>query len=427
MGQVLALILLLLFVAFLLRIDFIFYVAYVLAGVYAWTRWYTPRAFRRLRAWRHYSDHAFWGETVDVTVRVRNDNRLAVPWLQISESIAPELRTGSDGNVVVSLAGRGETTLAYRVRATRRGYYQLGPLRFITSDLFGLMSEIQGYVPPSYLTVYPRITPLAQLGLPSRLPFGTIASTQRLFADPARPMGAREFRSGDSLRQINWKVSAHTQGLMVKTLEPAISLETAVLLNLHRPDYDPRDWPFFSEWAVEVAAALAAHLIDQRQPVGLCSNGRDPLAGYENAGLAFDTVSGRLLDTAQATSELRLPPPIAPRNGRAHLMKILERLARLEAVPSVSLTQWLPKATLGLSWGVTLLVITPTGDEAVCYGLHHLVRAGFNPVLLVVEPDSQFAQVRQRARQLGFTAYHVTRQEHLDRWKHPGRIVQRGA
>ena len=43
MNQVLSLLLLLLFVAFLLQIDFIFYVAYVLAGVYAWTRWYTPR------------------------------------------------------------------------------------------------------------------------------------------------------------------------------------------------------------------------------------------------------------------------------------------------------------------------------------------------------------------------------------------------
>ncbi len=425
MNQVLSLLLLLLFVAFLLQIDFIFYVAYVLAGVYAWTRWYTPRAFRKLRAWRHYSDHAFWGEMVTVTIVIRNDNRLSVPWVQLTESIAPELRTGAGESKVVTLGGQSETKMEYQVRATRRGYYQLGPLRFVTSDLFGLTSEIHGYIPPNYLTVYPRIVPLAHLGLPSRLPFGTVVSNQRLFADPARPMGVREFRSGDSLRQINWKVSAHTQTLMAKTLEPAISLETAVLLNFHLSDYQDRDWSYFTEWAIEVAASLAAHLVDRRQPVGLCTNGHDPLVGQDAGALNFDEVSGRLLEAAENGKVL--PPSIPPRNGRTHLMKILERLARLEGADTMSLPQWLPTATLGLSWGVTLLVITPSGNDVVCQGLHRLVRAGFNPVLIVVEPDAQFAQVRQRARQLGFVAYNVTRKEHLNRWKRPmqqGNLVQ---
>ncbi len=422
MNQVVALILLLLFVAFLLRIDFIFYVAYVLAGIFAWTRWYTPRAFRKLRAWREYNPNAFWGEMVNVTIHVQNDNRLAVPWVQLSESIAPELRTGSGESMVLALNGRSQTKISYQVRATRRGYYQLGPLRFVTSDLFGLLPEMQGYVSPNYLTVYPRLTPLAQLGLPSRLPFGAIASTQRLFADPARPMGVREFRSGDSLRQINWKVSAHTQSLMAKTLEPAISLETAVLLNLHLSDYQTRNWPYFTEWAVEIAASLAAHLINQRQPVGLVTNGYDPLAGQEETALQFDTVSGRLLSGDERE---RLPPPaIPPRNGRAHLMKILQRLARLEARETQSLRQWLPNATTNLSWGVTLFIITPNGHEAVCQSLHRLVRAGFNPVLVVVEPDAQFAQVRQRARQLGFITYHITRKEHLNQWQQRAKGVQ---
>lgn len=421
MGQVLGLVLLLLFVAFLLQLDLIFYVAYVLAGVYAWTRWYTPRAFRNLQAERLYQSHAFWGETVDITVRVTNKNRLAVPWLHLTESVAPDLRTGQGVSQVVSLARRSSTDFHYQVRATRRGYYLLGPLRFVTSDLFGLNRELVGYVPPNYLTVYPRITPLVQLGLPSHLPFGVIASKQRLFADPSRPMGVRDFRSGDSLRQINWKVSAHTQSLMVKTLEPAISLETAVFLNFHLPDYDRQDWLYYTEWAVEVAASLATHLIDQRQAVGLGTNGHDPLAMQDESTLTFDATSGRLQEAGG--DDTSLLPTIPPRNGRSHLMKILERLARLEATNSLSLPQWLPKASLNLSWGVTLLVITPQGSEDVCQGLHRLVRAGLNPVLIAVEPDGQFGQVRERARQLGFTAFNVTRREHLDRWKRPLRSL----
>src|SRR5690606_29119085 len=140
-----------------------------------------------------------------------------------------------------------------------------GPLRLTSGDLFGLATPRTGTLPPSYLTVYPRIIPLVQLGLTSRLPFGTVGSKQRLFEDPARPLGTREFRSGDSLRQMNWKASAHTQKMLVRTFEPAISLETHVLLNLHSADYERRDRHYLVEWAIVIASSLAAHLTNQRQ------------------------------------------------------------------------------------------------------------------------------------------------------------------
>lgn len=424
MNQVLSLVLLLLFAAFLLRLDFIFYVAYVLAGVYAWTRWYTPRAFQRLRSERHYDTHAFWGEWVEVTVRLSHDNRLPMPWVQMHETVDPNLQASKGLSQVVSLRGRGSAEMRYQVRGTRRGYYRLGPLRLVSGDLFGLNQEMHGFVPGSYLTVYPRMTTLAQVGLPARLPFGTVASTQRLFADPARPMGVREFRSGDSLRQINWKVSAHMRGLMVKTLEPAISLETAVLLNFHRPDYDARDWPTYTEWAVEVAASLATHLVNQRQPVGLLTNGREaqPPAPTNDENGEPESSSNTAQEPPSIAVQERLPP-IPPRNGRAHLMKILEQLARLEASETISLADWLGHDNLGLSWGVTVLVITPTGTESVCQGLHRLVRAGLNPVLITVQPDAHFAQVRQRARQLGFAAYRASRPEYLQQLGHLSSIT----
>jgi hypothetical protein len=411
MGQFSALILVLLLVAFWLNVDFIFYLVYISLGLYVWNRWSTPRLLARLGVRREFADHAFWGEEVKVAVHLQNKSWLTVPWLQLRESVANELVLRQTPHQVVSLKRHSEASLQYQVQASRRGYYRLGPLTLRSSDLFGFFPEQTRNFPADYLTVYPRIWALSQLGLPSRLPFGTIASRQRLFADPARPMGVRPFRSGDSLRQINWKASAHTRDLLVKTFEPAISLETAVLLNLHRGDYQSRELRYTSEWAIEVAASLAAHLVDLRQPVGLVSNGLDPFQRQTDAPLEFDEASGRLLLDLQ--TQQTLPPPIPPRPGRPHLMKLLGQLARLETGETVPFPQWAATASLGLSWGVTLLVITPRGDEATCYALHRLVRAGFNPVLLAIEPDREFALVRQRARRLGFAAYHIPERRDL--------------
>jgi uncharacterized protein (DUF58 family) len=426
MAQFSVLILILLAIAFILRVDFIFYVIYVSVGIYAWSRWVTPRTLKNLGSSRHYADHAFWGEVIPVKVKLTNMGRLPTPWIQAYETVATQLKHGQQLNQVVSL-GRQETAVfQYKIIARRRGYYQIGPLRLTTGDLFGIQPELTAFLPAEHLTVYPRLTPLTQLGLPSRLPFGTVASHQRLFEDPARPMGVRSFRSGDSMRQINWKASAHNaahgQQLMVKTFQPAISLETAVLLNLHTLDYQANSRLDVAEWAIEVAASLAAHLVEQRQGVGLICNGIDPLA---NASHDFDETTGRLLrpkaSEIHAQPESFISPAIPPRNGRLHLMKILERLARVEAEETVSFINWASTACLHLTWGVTILAITPSGGETVCQSLHRLVRAGFNPILIAVEPDHNFSLVRQRARRLGFAAYNVAQPSDLDRWQRPNR------
>jgi hypothetical protein len=326
------------------------------------------------------------------------------------------LRIGETVQRAISLSSRQEREFLYQIQAGRRGYYRLGPLRLTAGDLFGLVEGKTGYLEPNYLTVYPRIIPLSNLGLPSRLPFGTIASRQRLFEDPARPMGVREYHAGDSQRYINWKVSAHMDRLLVKRFQPAISLETAVLLNLHKGDYDPGDWRYHTEWAIVTAASLASHLIERRQATGLITNGIDPLFDTgEQSDLQFSEESGRLLQLDY--DHALVATPIAPRNGREHLMKILERLARVESELTMGFNEWAVEACLNLSWGTTILAITARGDEATCQTLHRLVRSGFNPILVAIEGDYNFGLVRERARHLGFRAYNITATGGLDVWR----------
>jgi uncharacterized protein (DUF58 family) len=411
------LVVLLLVVALLLRVDFIYYILYVVIGIFLWSRWYASRAMKHLRVGRVFDKRAFLGEIVEVTITIRNESRLSVPWLQVTESIPPELRMEEPLRRVLSLGGRDEVRLTYHVRGQQRGYYRLGPMRLAAGDLFGLAESRDSQLGSEFLTVYPRILPLADLGLPSRLPFGTIASRQRMFEDPARPMGVRAYRSGDSPRQVNWKASAHVDQLLVRRLEPAISLETVILLNLNRDDYERRDRQYSTEWAVVIAASVANHLIAQRQAVGLMSNGVDPLRLGEERR-EYDETTGRLMfREADGARTEYLGATIPPRTGRAHLMKLLEQLARLENDTTMPLVSWASSVVAGLNWGVTLLIITSTGDVATCNAVHRLVRSGYNPILVAVEPDANFGLVRERARRLGFVAHNVSGRASLDLWQ----------
>ena len=389
------LIILLFMLFILLRLEFIFYIIYVLFGAWVVSRWWTGRALGQIEMRRIYNDHAFLDEQVPVTLQISNRSRLPIPWLRIGEAVPLALHVPNFVRRVVTVPGRGQVALHYTLDCRHRGYYPLGPLTLNTGDLFGFGETQLQETKADHITVYPRIIPLARLGLTSNLPFGTVRTRQRLFEDPARLIGLRDYHPGDPLHRIHWKASAHSDSLLVTKLDAAISLETAILLNLNSAEYDPQWLIAASEWGIVVAASIAHHLIEQRQPVGLITNGRDPISADGRAAA------------------------VMPRAGRNHLIKLLEVLARIEVATAATapFASWIAQATLNLGWGATVIAITPQGDEETCRSLHRLQRAGLNAVLLVIEPTFQFALTRRRARSLGFPAYQIIQEEDLDRWR----------
>ena len=402
----------LLLAGLIFKVSLLVYLAYLCVGLYALSRWYIPHALARVATSRSLDSHAFLGDEVSVTISLSNLSRLSLPWLSVWDSVPLELSRDHATMRVLSIPPRRRASMSYVIKPRRRGYYRLGPLYLASGDLFGFSPQVQSQRPVSHITVYPKVTPLKELGLPSRLPFGSLASAQQLFSDPTRPIGIREYRAGDSQRHIHWKNTSHLGRLVVKTFQPAVSLETAILLNLHRDDYQSPHWRDHAEFGIEVAASLAAHLIGQKQPVGFFSNGLDPLA--TSSTMSFDPSSGRL--EAQGQHRSSNFTAMTPRAGKAQLMQMLESLARVQVVESVGFSQWAARASIGLSWGVTVLAVTPSCDEATCNVMHRLARSGFNPILIVTEPV-HFAPIRERARRLGFRAYRATERRELDEWR----------
>jgi uncharacterized protein (DUF58 family) len=387
--------LLLLAIAILLRMDIIFYVVYVLAGSYGLARWWAARNLKSLRIERRFTDRIFTGENSTVTVRLVNRSLLPAPWVRYDETAAPELAGAPGLTSALALGPREAIEMEYQLVGRRRGVYPVGPGRIATGDLFGIADLKGASEEARRLVVYPRVIPLTRPALTSRAPYGGMPSRQPIYADPARVGGVREYAPGDPVRSIHWPTSARTARLQVKKNDPAVSLPTALLLDLRATAYSRQLLHNSTEWAVVVAASVATYLIEARQEVGLGSNGRDTLTG--------------------ATCWT-----IEPRQGRGHLMKLLEWLARVEVAEAEALASWLPRAVTGLTWGATVIAVSATGDDETCASLHRLRRAGLNPILLAVEPHARFELVRERCRRLGVVAHLVADEADLRRWQTTG-------
>lgn len=394
MSELPIVLLLFLVLAILLRMDIIFYIVYVLTGVYALSRHWAARSLAMLQVERRFTDHIFTGETATVQITVRNRSRLPVPWVRFDEAAPAEVSSEGTLMQAFALGPKDDITLAYELWGRQRGVYPIGPGQVSTGDLFGF-GEAKGTAhEPRRLVVYPRVIPLAAAPLTSNAPYGVIRSRQPIFADPTRVAGVRDYQAGDPLHSVNWKTSARAGRLQVRKTEPAVSLTTLICLDLNAAAYSRHLRSAATEWAVVVAASLANYLVGQRQEVGVGSNGRDALTG-------------------RATWTIR------PRPGRLHLMKSLEWLARVQPSESPAFAEWLPAATVDLPWGTTVIAVTATGDEATCRTLHGLRRAGLNPVLVAVEAHAHFGLIAERCRRLGITAFELADENALRRWQLP--------
>jgi len=397
MVNLLPFVIVLFIIAAFMRLDFLLYILYVFFGLYLLSRWWVRQAMERLRFTRSLAtERAFLGERVPVEVEVSNSGLLPLPWLHLRENLPLDLHVPNVLQRVVSLLPRERETIRFELHGWRRGYYAVGPLSCRAGDLFGVTEVVRQGAAQDHLIVYPKIVPLPGLALPSLSPFGTLPSQQRLFEDPTRVMGVRDYQPGDSPRRIDWKTSAVLGRLQVRRYQPAISVEAFVMLNLNATEYSRRGRFTAPELAIVVAASVANQLIERRQAVGLATNGTDPLA----------TSSGQ--------------PKLPLRKGRGHLMSCLDLLARVQVThdaEALPFTALLRQASLGLSWGSTLVVVTGQEDGALMPTLVHLRRRGFLAVLVLVDREADFLRTRARARQIGVPAYRIAREQDLDVWK----------
>ena len=393
MHNLLAFIIGLFLFATLFRVDFFFYLLYLLFGVYFFSRLWAERALSHIAFEHEYSDRAFLGERIQVKLHIRNRGMLPLPWLRVHESLPLTLKSPGFFQCVLSLLPHEAKTLAYELDCRRRGYYRLGPLLISSGDLFGMRGHERWVRTSDALVVYPQIVPLTSLGLPAQTPFGVIAAKQRVFEDPARMIGVRDYQSGDSIRHIHWKTTAAKGSLQVKRLEPAISIEAQIFLNLNKTEYTMARVATATELGIVAAASIANFLVERRQKVGLSCNGSDPL-----------NADARMIQ-------------LRPGKGRDQLMHLLDLLARIQTGEAVPFVDLLRQANLQLTWGGTAIIISADADDALFENMLLMKRWGFHIVLVLTDPQTPFGNLQQRAKDVSIRAYEVWQESDLDVWR----------
>ncbi len=170
-------------------------------------------------------------QEVTVTLRIHNRGAAAAPLLLIEDEL-PSRLPGRSRFTLNGIERDGRRDLSYRVRPSRRGTYEVGPLTIRMVDPFGLAKlTSRGATAQSFL-VQPATEALV---LPrdagERRSAATSALRQLTGAQGEDFYALREYVQGDDLRKVHWPSTARRGKVMIRQEETPWHTRATILID----------------------------------------------------------------------------------------------------------------------------------------------------------------------------------------------------
>jgi len=301
-----------------------------------------------------HTDRLQAGGVFEERITVRNTTWLTKIWLEVND---PSEMPGHNARRVVTVPARG--VKSWRVRSTigRRGLYTVGPVEVTTGDPFGLFRHTRTYGRQQNILVYPRAVDLPSFSVPAANLPGEGRFRRRTHYVTPNASGVRPYEFGDSFNRIHWSSTARTGELMVKIFELDPASDIWIILDLHRDAHVGEGDDSTEEYGVRIAASVARYFLTANRTVGFMTYGRQ-----------FD-----VLDADR---------------GIQQYTRILESLAMARAWGDAPLGDILANEARRFGRHTTVVVVTPSTDEAWVAGLGALQQRGVKVAAILLEPST---------------------------------------
>lgn len=356
------------------------------------------------------------GEDVEVVVFIRNKFWLPIPWIYVEDFVPPTAQVFGENKKLFILRSNEIKLLTYKLRFPHRGYFRIGPIMIETGDFFGLQKHFGSGESQEYVTVLPSVVYIKTFQVSTRRPHGPVRVSNKIYEDPTRIYGIRDYVPGDPIKSIHWKATAKVGSLQVKTNEPATVLGATLILDLFEDDYFPQKREESIELAITTTASISYLLYLSGEPVGLVTNAQDAGESAEfrrerERTFARQELLEKLL--SEARPEYISPLIVPTRRSSSQIQKILENLARAEPSKLLGFSQLLTYISPYLPRDSALVLILPQVSEDVASVIEKLKFNGFVITVFLINDEKSYQEAVIRLAKFSINVFHITHEQDL--------------
>lgn len=257
-------------------------------------------------------EHVYEGEEGCITEVVTNEKGIPLPAIilkfALDRSISyllPENTNKSDyqyrNDCIVTMPYE-KVTRQFEVKYTKRGYFKIPEVQLVATDPFYKNIFVEKKENQAYIYVYPICSRVKEV-LPSfERMMGEYLQQRFLYEDPFAFKGIRSYEPTDSMKKINWGLSAKTGELMVNQYYDSSHCSITILLDLETEGM--LYYEKLLEECIRIARTYLELYLQKGIPVRFVTNARD--------------------------IETKIPVLIEEGAGKGHFEECLRKLARLE-------------------------------------------------------------------------------------------------
>jgi len=175
------------------------------------------------------------GSKAMLQMEIHNDKLFIFPYIKIYYQIPESKITGFLKESSCSILPLQQHIIKEEIHCDIRGRFPLGITKVEISDLFGFFNftlnlAAKSYYRPLYLDVWPRILHLDSLPIPQIDHEGSLNANMMDTQEFSNISDIREYRFGDPLKKIHWKLSSKAQELLVKNYETDTQPEVVLFI-----------------------------------------------------------------------------------------------------------------------------------------------------------------------------------------------------
>ena len=201
------------------------------------------------------ADYLYAGDTADCTTILKCDLYLPVPYIEIKSEVFKVAFTEYTAQLI-SLTAEESQWIKNRIIFHKRGIYNLGKVDLKIRDVFNVLEIRKSFYTKDSVKVYPRIYEIVNLTSGGKDVFRESIDFKGNNEDQFTIKDVREYRQGDSLKKIHWKLSARYGELYVKNSESISGEQTVIFVDLNKKNNDYDAYGVYEEKVVDIAISI---------------------------------------------------------------------------------------------------------------------------------------------------------------------------
>lgn len=311
------------------------------------------------------------GTTMQVGITLANKSPLVL--LRIEPRVfVSDVFGNVDKTQALSLSlGPFETyEFGFDVKMEHLGFYQAGVQDVVVHDLFGLFSRRIAGSRQCRIEVLPRVIDVSGLRFKHDLMKEQPRARTPIAQDGSDYVGSREYRMGDPMKAIHWKLSARGDVYYTKLFKTLGAPGIEAVLDFESPAYDSEDLMCVYDVVVESGLSIGAYARKNGMDFTLVY--RDRQGSDARVGLGSTAAS-------RASLIMSLPRVTAEARTGAAVDLLRREIGSRTSQPNIAF-------------------VTASVDDAVINALLVAKRRGGNPSLVAVVPPSMEGRQRDQMK-----------------------------